>query len=48
MQTVHAYTFCYDASGYGFKDPQAEMTYHMKLGGDGALTDFPGRWGRSS
>ena len=40
MQTVHAYTFCYDASGYGFRDPQAEMAYHMKLGVDGVFTEL--------
>ncbi|NBT83042.1 MAG: hypothetical protein EBT56_15895 [Betaproteobacteria bacterium] len=40
MQTVHAYIFCYDASGYGFKDPQAEMAYHMKLGVHGVFTEL--------
>lgn len=39
---VHGYTFRNDASGYGFKDPQAEMTYYMKLGIDALFTDFPG------
>lgn len=39
---VHTWTFRNDASGYGFKDPQAEMTYYMKLGVDGLFTDFPG------
>ncbi|HEY8357074.1 MAG TPA: glycerophosphodiester phosphodiesterase family protein, partial [Ramlibacter sp.] len=39
---VHAYTFRNDASGYGFKDPQAEMAYYMNLGVDGVFTDFPG------
>jgi glycerophosphoryl diester phosphodiesterase len=38
---VHAYTFRNDASGYGFKDPQAEMAYYMRLGLDGVFTDFP-------
>lgn len=38
---VHAYTFRNDASGYGFKDPQAEMAYYMRLGVDGVFTDFP-------
>ena len=37
---VHTWTFRNDASGYGFADPQAEMTY-MKLGVDGVFTDFP-------
>lgn len=39
---VHTWTFRNDASGYGFTDPQAEMTYYMKLGIDGVFTDFPG------
>jgi glycerophosphoryl diester phosphodiesterase len=38
---VHTWTFRNDASGYGFKDPAAEMTYYMKLGIDGVFTDFP-------
>jgi glycerophosphoryl diester phosphodiesterase len=38
---VHAYTFRNDASGYGYKDPQAEMEFYMKLGVDGVFTDFP-------
>ena len=38
---VHAWTFRDDASGYGFKDPQAEMQYYMRLGIDGVFTDFP-------
>ncbi len=38
---VHAYTFRDDASGYGFADPQAEMTYYFQLGVDGVFTDFP-------
>ena len=38
---VHTWTFRNDASGYGFKDPQAEMEYYMKLGVDGVFTDFP-------
>lgn len=38
---VHTWTFRDDASGYGFKDPQAEMAYYMKLGVDGVFTDFP-------
>lgn len=38
---VHAWTFRNDASGYGFKDPKAEMEYYMKLGVDGVFTDFP-------
>ncbi len=37
---VHTWTFRNDASGYGFADPQAEMTYYMKLGVDGVFTDF--------
>ncbi|MEY4754209.1 MAG: hypothetical protein RJA44_1884 [Pseudomonadota bacterium] len=39
---VHTWTFRNDASGYGFTDPQAEMTYYMSLGIDGVFTDFPG------
>ncbi len=38
---VHTWTFRNDASGYGFKDPQAEMSYYMNLGIDGVFTDFP-------
>lgn len=38
---VHTWTFRNDSSGYGFKDPQAEMRYYMKLGVDGLFTDFP-------
>ncbi len=38
---VHTWTFRNDASGYGFKDPQAEMLHYMKLGVDGVFTDFP-------
>ncbi len=38
---VHAYTFRNDASGYGFSDPKAEMTYYFRLGLDGLFTDFP-------
>jgi glycerophosphoryl diester phosphodiesterase len=38
---VHTWTFRDDASGYGFKDPKAEMQYYMKLGVDGLFTDFP-------
>jgi glycerophosphoryl diester phosphodiesterase len=38
---VHTWTFRNDASGYGFKDPQAEMKYYMELGIDGIFTDFP-------
>ncbi len=37
---VHAFTFRNDASGYGFKDPKAEMQYYMRLGLDGVFTDF--------
>jgi glycerophosphoryl diester phosphodiesterase len=38
---VHTWTFRNDASGYGFKDPQSEMAYYMRLGIDGLFTDFP-------
>lgn len=38
---VHTWTFRNDASGYGFKDPRAEMEYYFKLGVDGLFTDFP-------
>ncbi|ROZ69432.1 glycerophosphodiester phosphodiesterase [Ramlibacter sp. WS9] len=37
---VHTWTFRNDSSGYGFKDPQAEMEYYMRLGVDGLFTDF--------
>ena len=37
---VHTWTFRNDASGYGFADPQAEMTYYFDLGVDGLFTDF--------
>ena len=37
---VHAFTFRNDASGYGFKDPKAEMQYYFRLGADGLFTDF--------
>jgi glycerophosphoryl diester phosphodiesterase len=37
---VHTWTFRDDASGYGFKDPKAEMQYYMSLGVDGVFTDF--------
>lgn len=37
---VHTWTFRDDASGYGFKDPKAEMQYYMRLGVDGVFTDF--------
>lgn len=37
---VHTWTFRNDASGYGFKDPKAEMEYYMRLGVDGLFTDF--------
>lgn len=38
---VHSWTFRNDASGYGFSDPKAEMTYYFNLGLDGLFTDFP-------
>ncbi len=38
---VHTWTFRNDSSGYGFKDPQAEIAYYMNLGVDGVFTDFP-------
>jgi glycerophosphoryl diester phosphodiesterase len=38
---IHTWTFRNDASGYGFDDPQMEMTYYLKLGVDGVFTDFP-------
>jgi glycerophosphoryl diester phosphodiesterase len=38
---VHTWTFRDDASGYGFKDPKAEMEYYMRLGVDAVFTDFP-------
>jgi glycerophosphoryl diester phosphodiesterase len=37
---VHAFTFRNDASGYGFEDPKAEMSYYFNLGVDGVFTDF--------
>lgn len=37
---VHTWTFRNDASGYGFSDPQQEMTYYFDLGVDGLFTDF--------
>ncbi len=37
---VHAYTFRDDSSGYGFKDPKAEMQYYMRIGVDGVFTDY--------
>ncbi len=37
---VHTWTFRNDASGYGFADPQQEMTYYYDLGVDGLFTDF--------
>jgi glycerophosphoryl diester phosphodiesterase len=37
---VHTWTFRNDASGYGFKDPKAEMQYYFKLGVDGLFTDY--------
>jgi glycerophosphoryl diester phosphodiesterase len=38
---VHTWTFRNDASGYGFRNPQEEMAYYMRLGVDGVFTDFP-------
>jgi len=38
---VHTWTFRNDAGGYGFFDPEAEMTYYYDLGVDGLFTDFP-------
>ena len=38
---VHTWTFRDDSGVYGFKDPQAEIAYYMKLGLDGIFTDFP-------
>jgi len=38
---IHTWTFRNDASGYGFADPQMEMTYYMRLGVDGVFTDLP-------
>lgn len=38
---VHTWTFRNDASGYGFTDPRAEMSFYLKLGVDGVFTDFP-------
>ncbi len=37
---VHTWTFRNDASGYGFSDPQQEMTYYFDLGVDGLFTDY--------
>jgi len=37
---VHTWTFRNDASGYGFANPQQEMTYYFDLGVDGLFTDF--------
>jgi len=37
---VHTWTFRNDSSGYGFKDPEAEMAYYFELGVDGLFTDF--------
>jgi glycerophosphoryl diester phosphodiesterase len=37
---VHTWTFRNDASGYGFGDPQQEMTYYFDLGVDGLFTDY--------
>jgi glycerophosphoryl diester phosphodiesterase len=37
---VHTWTFRNDASGYGFADPKAEMTYYYDLGVDGLFTDY--------
>ncbi len=37
---VHTWTFRNDASGYGFTDPEVEMTYYYDLGVDGLFTDF--------
>ena len=38
---VHTWTFRNDASGYGFRNPQAEIEYYLRLGVDGIFTDFP-------
>jgi glycerophosphoryl diester phosphodiesterase len=38
---VHTWTFRNDAGTYGFKDPQKEMEYYLRLGVDGVFTDFP-------
>jgi glycerophosphoryl diester phosphodiesterase len=38
---VHTWTFRNDASGYGFRNPQAEMEAYFRLGVDGVFTDFP-------
>ncbi len=38
---VHTWTFRNDASGYGYKDPKAEMEAYLRLGIDGVFTDFP-------
>jgi glycerophosphoryl diester phosphodiesterase len=37
---VHTWTFRNDASGYGFTDPEVEMTYYYDLGLDGLFTDY--------
>jgi glycerophosphoryl diester phosphodiesterase len=37
---VHTWTFRDDASGYGFKDPKAEMHACMRLGLNRFFTDF--------
>ncbi|AEG01365.1 glycerophosphodiester phosphodiesterase family protein [Methylomonas methanica] len=37
---VHTWTFRNDSGGYGFADPQAEMTYYFDLGVDGWFIDF--------
>jgi glycerophosphoryl diester phosphodiesterase len=37
---VHTWTFRNDSSGYGFKDPQAEIAYYLSLGVDGIFTDY--------
>jgi glycerophosphoryl diester phosphodiesterase len=38
---VHTWTFRNDAGSYGFRDPQEEIAYYMRLGVDGIFTDFP-------
>jgi glycerophosphoryl diester phosphodiesterase len=38
---IHTWTFRNDASGYGFRNPQEEMAYYLRLGVDGVFTDFP-------
>lgn len=37
---VHTWTFRNDSGGYGFADPQEEITYYFDLGVDGLFTDF--------